>query len=78
MASVDRVKVTAPTWNSDKDASANAFRRFSETIGGLVRSCKGGVELQNFMEEKLGKVAVRTKCRQSVSRHLSATIQILE
>ena len=62
MASVDRVKVTAPTWNSDEDASANAFRRFSETIGGLVRSCKGGVELQNFMEEKLGKVAVRTKC----------------
>ncbi|RPG35949.1 MAG: hypothetical protein CBB72_005020, partial [Muricauda sp. TMED12] len=53
MASIDRVKVTVPTFDSSK--SPKEFRKWMKVVSGLVRSCKGGNELEDYLEEKLGR-----------------------
>ena len=52
MASVDLVKVSIPVWDSDKDE--HGYRKWSKCVSGMVRSRKGGEELERFKAEKLG------------------------
>ena len=59
MASIDRVKVTVPVWDSDKDPKG--FRKWSRVLTGMVKSCKGGTELENFKDQKMGVVTKTSK-----------------
>ena len=52
MASVDLVKVSIPVWDSDKDE--HGYRKWASCVSGMVRSRKGGEELERFKAEKLG------------------------
>ena len=52
MASIDRVKVSVPVWDSDKDPGG--YRKWATVVAGMVRSCKGGLELESFKEQKMG------------------------
>lgn len=52
MASIERLKVSIPVWESDKDPAG--YQKWAETMSGLVRSCEGGPELENYKEEKIG------------------------
>ena len=55
MASADRLKVSIPEWNSDKEPSG--FPKWSGILDGMVRACKGGSELVDYKNEKLGVVS---------------------
>ena len=57
---MDRLKIVAPKWDSDKDPKG--FRKFAKDLANLVRSCKGGSELSNYVEEKLGITHQTDKC----------------
>ena len=59
MATIERMKVTVPVWDSDKDPGG--YRQWSETLSGLVRSSKGGVELEEYKRQKLGAEKVRQR-----------------
>ena len=59
MASIDRVKVTIPVWDSDKNP--NEYRKWSSVLSGMVRSCKGGLELESYREEKMGITSTKAK-----------------
>ena len=52
MASIDRVRVSVPVWDSDKDPGG--YRKWATVVAGMVRSCKGSLELESFKEQKMG------------------------
>ena len=55
MAEISRLKVTPPSWNSDKEP--NGYSKWSKALSGFVRTCAGGSELEDYREEKLGIVS---------------------
>jgi hypothetical protein len=55
MAEISRLKVTCPSWNSDKEP--NGYAKWSKSLSGYLRTCKGGSELEDYREEKLGIVS---------------------
>ena len=51
MASLEKFRLTAITWDTDKDP--NGYSKWIETIGSLVRSTAHGHELEDFLDHKL-------------------------
>lgn len=54
MAQLDRFKLTAVCWDSDKEP--NKFNSWMETFSSLVRSTEHGPPLEDFLDKKLGRV----------------------
>ena len=58
MASLERLKVTGLPWDSEKDP--NGGIRWMDTISSVVSSIKHGDELEEFLDEKLGRNVAKT------------------
>ena len=53
MAQLDKFKLTALTWDSDKDP--NGFVEFMNTLSSLVRATEHGPPLEDFLDHKLDR-----------------------
>ena len=53
MASIDKFKLNAVTWDSDKDP--NGFSKFMDTISSMVRATEHGPPLEDFLDRKLSR-----------------------
>ena len=53
MASLDRFKITAVTWDSDRDPSK--YNSWIDTFSSLVRSTEHGPPLEDFLDHKLNR-----------------------
>ena len=51
MTTLEKFRLTAVTWDSDKDP--NGYTRWIGIIGSLVRSTQHGNELEDFLDAKL-------------------------
>ena len=49
----DRIKLGLTTWDSDKDP--NGFANWSSNVASIVKSTKHGLDLQRFLDRKLGR-----------------------
>ena len=54
MASLDKFKLSAVTWDSDKEPKN--FHLWLENIGSLVRATEHGDLLEDMLDSKLGRV----------------------
>lgn len=53
MTTLDKLRVTAQTWDSDKDV--HLFHTWIRSFGSMVRILKHGEELENFLDAKLDR-----------------------
>jgi hypothetical protein len=53
MAQLEKLKLTASTWDSDKDP--NGFFTWLETFSSLVQTTEGGRPLEEFIAHKTGR-----------------------
>ena len=58
MASLDKYKITAVTWDSDKDP--NGFSRWLDTFSAVVRATHHGALLEDFLDRKLDRQHARS------------------
>ena len=58
MASFEKFKLTAVTWESDKNP--NGFLEWIESISSVVRTTPFGAQLEQFIDELTGRNEYRT------------------
>ena len=58
MASLDKYKITAVIWDSDKEPTG--FGRWLETLSAVVRATEHGAALEDFLDRKLERQQSRS------------------
>ena len=55
MTSLDKFKLQAVTWDSDKDSDPSSFQKWAEDFSSIVRATEHGAPLEDLIDAKVGR-----------------------
>ena len=55
MTSLDKFKLQAVTWDSDKDSDPLSFQKWAEDFSSIVRATEHGAPLEDLIDVKVGR-----------------------
>ena len=59
MTTLDKFKLQAVTWDSDKDSDPRSFQKWAEDFSSIVRATEHGGPLEDLIDDKVGRQIIQ-------------------